>query len=528
VGFGARLTVNELSSNNTFVIDNVQGQFKVGISTLNYINSSGNEISIGTSISVVKVIDDQYYDGLHMKIYHPNHGMHSSENFVRISKFRPLLTDDYQLTNQDILITESNPLISVNNSSIFNEFEGFPVSAANRGYIIIGEEIMEYENTSNNILTITQRGIDGSRIRPIEPGKRIYKYEFNGISLRRINKVHSFGEVNLNQHPIDLNSYHIKINTSATDFESRTIGVDRSTITPYGKRYFIETIQTGRSGTNISQNIQFEVMTPNFGTIVPSGTNLSSRVRTFSSQSVGGNENSFEDKGFQNIVLNGLNYFDCPRVICSADNETRLISGSPGNRSFQLDLILSSQNSRLSPVIDTAQTAVIFTTNLINNPLGILENSDYANDDRIRSLDNDPHSAIYISKPVRLKIPANSLNVILSAKRNNQNDVRVLYQIFRSDSSESSSYYELFPGYSNYQIDGNGIKRVIDSSQNDGSADSYAAQTSDYTFKDYVYSIDNLPDFDAFSIKIVMSSENQALPPLIKDLRAIATIKPRV
>ena len=41
-------------------------------------------------------------------------------------------------------------------------------------------------------------------------------------------------------------------------------------------------------------------------------------------------------------------------------------------------------------------------------------------------------------------------------------------------------------------------------------------------FKEYQFTADNLPEFTGFSIKIVMSGTNQAQPPRIKELRAIA------
>ena len=170
----------------------------------------------------------------------------------------------------------------------------------------------------------------------------------------------------------------------------------------------------------------------------------------------------------------------------------------------------------------------ILTSNLINSPYGINENSNYANDDTVRSLYNDKHATIYISKPVRLKIPANSIKVLLSASRNDTNDIRVLYQLFRDDVPQASENYELFPGHSNYQIDGQGIKRVIDSSLNDGSEDTFVRQTSNSSFRDYEYSVDDLPNFNAFAIKIVMAGTNQAIPPLIRQLRAIATTKPKI
>ena len=41
-------------------------------------------------------------------------------------------------------------------------------------------------------------------------------------------------------------------------------------------------------------------------------------------------------------------------------------------------------------------------------------------------------------------------------------------------------------------------------------------------FKEYEYTANNLDEFIAFSIKIVMQGSNSSEPPRIKDLRAIA------
>ena len=46
--------------------------------------------------------------------------------------------------------------------------------------------------------------------------------------------------------------------------------------------------------------------------------------------------------------------------------------------------------------------------------------------------------------------------------------------------------------------------------------------SSSTQFKEYQFTVDNLPEFTGFTIKIVMSGTNQAQPPRIKDLRAIA------
>jgi len=281
-------------------------------------------------------------------------------------------------------------------------------------------------------------------------------------------------------------------------------------------------------GIVISNNIQYESISPDISYLIPPKTDISSRIRTFTGTSVGGNEKSFVDRGFEDIVLDEQIYFDEPKIICSEVNAEKFITEAPGNRSLTFEMLFTTRDSKVSPVVDMVNSAVTLSSNLINNPNGIGEEANYAADTNVRSITKDEHSTIYISKPVSLKIPANSIKVIISASRNDLNDVRVLYQIFREDEQNETPRFNLFPGYSNYQVDGFEIKRITDKSLNDGSADSNVKETSDRSFKDYEYSIDDLPDFTAFAIKIVMASSNQATPPLIKDLRAIATAKPKL
>jgi hypothetical protein len=451
--------------------------------------------------------------------------MHSFENYVEISEFRPLNTEVNSTLSVNLAAdqTTSIPILS---SSGFNIFEGRIVNALNPGYVIIGNEIISYTGVTANSLTGITRELDGTTAIPYSQGTFVYKYQFNGVSLRRINKIHNFAEVdpaNTGKFPISINSYFIKIDMRATDFENKIIGVNRA-----NNLYFVRNIQAGQSGVVISNNIQYESISPDIANIIPAKTNITSRIRTFTGTSVGGNEKSFRDRGFESIPLNVQTYFIEPKLICSRVNEQRFITGAPGNRSLTMELLFFSIDSRVSPVVDTVNSAVTLSSNLINNPNGIGESSTYSISDKVRSIDNDDHETIYISKPTKLKIPANSLKIILSASRNDLNDVRVLYQIFREDETNSIPSFDLFPGHLNYRVDGFGIKRVIDPSLNDGSSDSLVKESSDRSFKDYEYSVDDLPDFTAFAIKIVMASSNQATPPLIRQLRAIANIKPRI
>jgi hypothetical protein len=56
-----------------------------------------------------------------------------------------------------------------------------------------------------------------------------------------------------------------------------------------------------------------------------------------------------------------------------------------------------------------------------------------------------------------------------------------------------------------------------------GLADVIPSTSKDETdFKDYLYTVDSLPEFIAFAVKIVMKSSNSAQVPLIKDFRTIS------
>jgi hypothetical protein len=521
LGYGGKVTVASIGSTNTFIIDEVQGTFSSGITTVNYVNSSGVTTHVGPNVTISTVIEDQYYDGLHMKVFHQNHGMHSTENYVKIEEFRPTSNEVNSILTSELLLTDTS--ISIQSGTGFTTFEGKSVSAINPGYVLIGNEVIGYTGVVGNNLTSISRGLDGSQIQSYTINSPVFKYEFNGVSLRRINKVHNFAQVDTNAHPIDLNNYYIKIDMGATDFDGVGIGSNRSK-----NLYFKKTIQSGRAGTIISNNIQYEVLGLKINSITPSATEMNSRIRTFTGTSISGNEKSFVDAGYQDFPLNGRLYFQSPRIICSNINEQKFITESPQRRSFSMDILMSTNDERVSPVIDiNPSPSLVLTSNLINSPIELSDVSAYSDSLDVRGTNNDPHAAIYVSKPINLTVPANSIKVLLSANKNDTNDIRVLYQIFRPDQSFAGESFELFPGYSNYKLDGVG-RSIVDVSLSDGSADFFVKESNDGEFKEYTYTVDNLQPFTAFSIKIVMAGTNQASPPLVSQLRAIATRLPEL
>ena len=81
--------------------------------------------------------------------------------------------------------------------------------------------------------------------------------------------------------------------------------------------------------------------------------------------------------------------------------------------------------------------------------------------------------------------------------------------------------FELFPGFENLDSNCN----VIDASKNNGKPDRRILSSStEADYKEYEFNAKNLPQFNGFQIKIVMTGTNFAYVPKIRDLRAIASI----
>ena len=165
-------------------------------------------------------------------------------------------------------------------------------------------------------------------------------------------------------------------------------------------------------------------------------------------------------------------------------------------------------------MVDTDRVNMVLTSNRLNNAV-----TDFAADKRVSVTGEDPNAAIYITKKVDLANPANSIRVLLECYRDQSAEIRVLYKIFTGDSDIDSTPYNLFPGYGNIDDLGN----VIDVANNNGRSNVFVPPSARRDeFKDYEFSVDDLPDFVGFQLKIVMSGTNQAKPPIVKNLRAIA------
>jgi len=507
-GRDARITISTITGLDTLYLGNVQGEsFTVGAG-LSYYDNLGQIVSLAsTSIRSYSSPTNQD-SGNYARIQHFDHGMYSNTNKINISNVESS-TAPVSITTK-LTSSSGSIFVAVGDTSNFTTFEGVLVSAANPGYVKIGNEIIKYESVGNGLLGTIGRGIDSTISIDHEQNSLMYKYELNGISLRRINKTHDISDFN-----IGLDGYYLEIDRSSTN------GVNRSSdgsTAGMPQLQFTSEANLGGSKVLASENILYSSIVPTYDIITPgSSTSASAVVRSVTGTSVDGNETSFLDNGFEPIQLNTLNKLKSIRVVCSKENETEYLGNLPRNKSFTTGITLNTTDSNLSPIIflDTAFTE--FISSRLNSPI-----SDYVLDGRSNSILDDPHAAIYVSRTVNLVQPATSLKVILSAYRHESADFRVLYSLIRPDSSEVEQSFELFPGYDNLTYTTSAGYSVLDSSKNSGRPDAFVSSSLDNQFKEYEFTADNLSLFTGYTIKIVMSGTNQAYPPRIKELRTIA------
>ena len=243
------------------------------------------------------------------------------------------------------------------------------------------------------------------------------------------------------------------------------------------------------------------------------GTTVTAKVRSTSATSPNGTETSFTTNttATAKAFPLGENFkFETSRMVASQINETNELSGE---KSFFIDLTMTTDNANISPVIDMDRLSV----NLIANRVNSIDSSSdvYPTTDYNASTepDGDQNAAIYLTKAIALENPATSIKVFFAAVNKGASDIEVLFKTLGSDESKDLDE----KGYTFFNTDGSPDQTVRTS-------------LADTDFQEYIYTAgvtddgigDPLPEFSTFQIKVVMKSTDAANPPRIKDLRIIA------
>ena len=411
----------------------------------------------------------------------------------------------------------STASIAIGSTSEFSTFENVGVAASNPGYIKIKNEIIKYTGFSGDTLTGITRQQDSTLSQNYVTGDIVTKYEFGGVSLRRINLTHSLANVT-DTNPISLDSYKIKLDMGAN-------GIGRSSSESFPQLKIKETKSGGGDKIRATQNMQFDLIKPLIQNTTVQGTNLSAEIKTVSGTSVNNGSGQGIDTPFvvqesESVAINQSNYMTSPRLIASRVNETNndSITVLPGDRSFNMTLNLDTLDSRLSPTVDMERMSALLISNRVDKLI-----SNFKTDNRVDSLENDPSGFQYISKENVLETSGTSLKIVLDAHSNEYTDIRAFYAI--SENQGFDPIFVPFPGFDNLNERG----QVISIDQSDGKTDVPTSPSeargflsNELQFKELTFSVSDLPSFKAFRIKFVMTSTNSSYVPRVSNLKVIA------
>lgn len=487
-----------VTSINSVIVSEVQGETP----------NTSNDLIIGsTTLTGIRPSQtpELLSDGRHLKINAKNHGLYPDNSIVKLSDIQ----SDVLPTQLVSAITSSTSTLQVESALDFIEFEGRVVGPSSIGYIQINKEIMAYvgvdTTSSPNTITINAngRGVDSSNPTSHNVNDLVFKYEFNNISLRKINKQHSLASVDTSKYKTEIDSYHIRIedNNNKYFLKDKTATQSRLRL-------------NSNDAPRTTYNIPFNSLKSITNIVTPPSTNVRAKCKTFTAQSVDGNETPYLDKGYENFSLGSDNNFTSMRAVYHKLNENEYIN-SIKNKSFNLRFELSTTNNKVSPIIDLNKVKVITSCNRINKPI-----DNYLTDSRINDLVSDPNAAIYVSKKIILDKSSDNLKIIFDAYRHQSNEILVAYRAFRDDIPDEYQLYKLFPGYKNLDLNG----EIIDSDNNSGLPDKLVqASSTPNDFKVYEYTATTPFFFNGFQIKIIKTGTNQANVPKIKNLRIIAT-----
>ena len=426
-----------------------------------------------------------------IRVFHSNHGMQSILNYVTISGVTSEIADgniaaaNLSSTGTSVVLTDAVDLFHTTIGG--SDPVADAVSNTNPGFIKIlgteedgsGDEIIAYKsiNTSTNTIEFATNGRNHNGVSGSATGKAhnvgaiVQCYNLAGIPLTKINKTHSSGIASINSP----HSYTIQIS-----------GENASSSISCG-------------GTNVvaSQNIPWDVLTPQIQAQIEPKTSMVARVQGTSGTSCGpfpsgvSAETSFvKDIGFQEVTIGDENYFADTKIVANQINEINRMNSV---KSLTMELNITSEVSHLSPVIDLTRCDMITTQNIINNI--------------------EPTSGVggecagnYITKVTRLEKSATGLKVMLAANTWTQSKIVVMYKLIPVGYVDSLDDlpFEFF--------------------NTTGRPDSgELVPNNDLTsFTDYEYTVEDVNEFDGFQIKISLLSYRQPYIPRVRDFRGIA------
>jgi hypothetical protein len=264
-------------------------------------------------------------------------------------------------------------------------------------------------------------------------------------------------------------------------------------------------ISAGGSLVVATRNIPFEIIHPIVSIMDFPETSITSNIQTTSSQSLAGAETAYSktpEASAPSMTLNEDVVFTSPRLIASKKNETANLNGT---NSLDLNIQLLTTNENISPVVDLERTTAITIGNRIDKIDSAADIGTAHTYVPSTEAEGDNNPAVYMTRKISLEVPATALRTMFASVIQSTSGIEVFYKTLRTDTN--TNFDDI--GWVPYNT--TGLPDVLPSS---------SKHEDDY--KDYLYTVDSLPEFIAFSIKVVMKSSDSSQVPLVQDFRTIS------
>ena len=443
------------------------------------------------------IMNDDSATALKIKVNHRNHHMYSTSNNVTIDG---VISGASTTLNGAISATETGTITLASGSNFDDTTGKYAQTAAGVWHIKINDEIITYTSISTNSITggTITRGVDGTTAAAHATGSTVELYQAYKVPFTEINKTHT-----------DIDDFGL-------DYYTLTLST-----TPVIDGVADAFVELGGKSVTATENAQMCGMSTMIGTIQPPSTGISLKARPTTSTSPSGTETSFsktsEANAF-NVPLNEDFFFDEPQMVASAINEANEMSS---NKSFTMPITLTTESNTVSPVIDMGRASVFAIANRLDKITAA--SNVWPDKDDATSLasmyqpstvpEGDPNAAIYITKPVRLKNPAQNLRVLFAAVKPGTSDLKLMFRTLRLDEDANLGDKDFIF----FNDDGSPDDPIVSSDRRNEFLDvEYSAGITDDGLGT------PLDEFTEFQIKILMQGTKCTQVPRLKDFRVLA------
>ena len=294
---------------------------------------------------------------------------------------------------------------------------------------------------------------------------------------------------------------------SDIEIDSYTLIPDLSAFNLVQSYGALESTVGGGSNAECTRNYYYDALHTMVPSVIHPGTRVVTAVNRTpmtSPEGVGSGTTYTQNATQDLITLNDNAFFGSPSIVASPINEQAHMSSG---KSFTLTMQMQSVSPNVSPVLDIGTVGAIAIANRINSISSDADvpgttSSPVTTYVASTEPDGDNNAMIYITRKVNLKTPATSLRVIADVFKPETTDVQVLYKVLKNDASTpfDDLGWEYFNG--------------------DGSADTIV-ESDARNFKENEWSVDDLTEFSAFSIKIVGKAQSTSIVPMVSALRVL-------